>query len=338
MVISNIKLIPLIETLRLENISDEVYFSTKFSNYISNSRLGLINPKQNGTPEKFFNGGFNAVSDSLVFGSALHSIVLQPESYFICESVNRPTGKTGYIADYCYNNTNNPTDTLIEEAIKKYNYYKGITNDSRISQLRTACKDYWETRYDYEKSNLNEKIPIYLDNKSRNKINSCLDSLKKDDKIQSILNTSFNEISANEQTILLDVLVEINGKEEFILKLKSKLDNYKILGNNISVNDLKTTGKYVDIFQEAINNFHYSREIAMYSWLFSLCAKKFYNISQANITGNFLVVSTIPNYNTMVVPMTRKMFLQGFEEFKTLTKLVAYYVKINPRYRNFASL
>lgn len=50
------KITPLIDTLRLEKIDDETYFSKKYSNYISNSRLGLINPEQEGSPEKFFAG------------------------------------------------------------------------------------------------------------------------------------------------------------------------------------------------------------------------------------------------------------------------------------------
>ena len=42
------------------------------------------------------------------------------------------------------------------------------------------------------------------------------------------------------------------------------------------------------------------------------------------IRGNFLVVETIPEYSTGVVPM--KMFKKGFEEFKHLLKLVSFYV------------
>ena len=54
--VDNIKIIPLLDTLRLQKIDDSEYFSKKYSGYISNSRLSLINPKQDGSPEKFFNG------------------------------------------------------------------------------------------------------------------------------------------------------------------------------------------------------------------------------------------------------------------------------------------
>lgn len=56
MKLNEIKLTPLLDTLRLQKISDEIYFSEKYSGYVSNSRLGLLNPKQDGSPEKFFAG------------------------------------------------------------------------------------------------------------------------------------------------------------------------------------------------------------------------------------------------------------------------------------------
>ena len=68
MELKDIKLTPLLETLRLEKISDKVYFSEKYSNYVSNSRLGLINPRQDGTPEKFFAGFSSSYSTALEIG------------------------------------------------------------------------------------------------------------------------------------------------------------------------------------------------------------------------------------------------------------------------------
>ena len=61
-----------------------------------------------------------------------------------------------------------------------------------------------------------------------------------------------------------------------------------------------------------------------YSWLIKLCAKKFYNLENATTKGNFLVVSTIPEYNTLVYPMTSKLFLSGWKEVLYLLKTVAY--------------
>lgn len=62
----------------------------------------------------------------------------------------------------------------------------------------------------------------------------------------------------------------------------------------------------------------------MYSYLLKLCAEKFFNLTKPTIKGNFLVVSTIPDYNSLVYPMTPKLFKQGFEEFRYLLKVAAY--------------
>ena len=58
------------DTLYLEKISDAEYFSEKFSNYISNSRLGLIIPEQDNDPKAFFEGlcKHSKYSDALIFG------------------------------------------------------------------------------------------------------------------------------------------------------------------------------------------------------------------------------------------------------------------------------
>lgn len=65
---NDIKITPLLDTLRLQKIDDTTYFSKKYGAYISNSRLGLLNPKQGGTPEAFFKGTSGIYSDSIVIG------------------------------------------------------------------------------------------------------------------------------------------------------------------------------------------------------------------------------------------------------------------------------
>ena len=68
--LSEIKIVPILDSLRILKISDDDYFSSKFENYISNSRLSLINPEQDNDPEAFFEGlsKHNKYSDALIFG------------------------------------------------------------------------------------------------------------------------------------------------------------------------------------------------------------------------------------------------------------------------------
>lgn len=52
-VIKQIKITPLLDTLKLENISDDIYFSEYRKDFISNSRLGVL--KKEGA-KAFFEG------------------------------------------------------------------------------------------------------------------------------------------------------------------------------------------------------------------------------------------------------------------------------------------
>ena len=99
---NDIKITPLMDTLHLQKISDEVYFSKKYANYISNSRLGLINPEQGGDPKKFFQGFKPVYSAAFDIGSFVHQLVLQKDLFCICDSVDKPTAKLGALADRLY--------------------------------------------------------------------------------------------------------------------------------------------------------------------------------------------------------------------------------------------
>lgn len=333
-----IKLKPLIESLKLEKIDDREYFSIRYSNYISNSRLGLM---KSGGPETFFAGFKPIYSSSLALGSAVHEITLQKDLFTICESVDKPTAKVGVIADLIYDKLNGgtPSPEEICEAAGKADYYHGLLTENQIKTVIAKCTPYWSARSDFEESFEGIEEVIYLDKKTRETAQNCIRALNNNKEVQNILypKSDFGEIiSENEQAILLDVLVEIpelNAK--FILKLKSKLDNYVIntVMNEIQVNDIKTLGRLVSDFQINVDNYSYNRELAMYSFLLSLVAKKYYNLNSPTVKGHYLVVSTIPQYYTKVVPMTKKMFYEGFEEFKDLLKKVAYYVATD--YKDF---
>ena len=336
MKLSELKITPLLDTLYLEDISDDEYFSEKYSNYISNSRLSLINPDQGGCPEDFFITRPVQRSDSLRFGGAVHTLVLQPDDFILIDSVDAPTAKAHYMAEYLFDvmkekGTTNPTDEEIIEASNVIDYYKDKMTDKKIDDLRLKCNQYWLQRFMFEHDYKGEQKPIYLDPRNRSKLQSCLEAVKKDKSIQKLLHPEgliTTPIVGNEKTILLDVKVEGPNINPFILRIKAKLDNFTLDfdENTITVNDLKTTGRIISEFQDAISKYHYNREIAMYSWLLSLCANKFYNMNKPAIKGNFLVVETIPNYLTGVVPMTPKLYKEGIKEFQHLIKLVAFYV------------
>lgn len=331
-----IEIVPLLDTLQILDITDEEYFGPNYRGYISNSSLALINPEQDGSPKDFFEGlsKHSKYSDSLYFGSAVHEMVLQPESFQIIETVNRPTAKAGFMADELYKKSGKvPTDEEIIAASDKISYYKGKMDKNKIEELKTKCINYWRNRAIFESTYQDSKVPIYLDEKSREKLKICLDSINNNKKIQKLLHPDYliqEPISLNEQAILLDVQINMDGVEPFILKLKAKLDNFTISPEDdiITLNDLKTTGHFTTEFANSWEKYHYYRQMGMYGWLLTLVAQKFYNIQNPILRGNMLLISTVPQYYSDVFEVTKKEFQRGFKEFKYLLRLVAYY-KVN---------
>lgn len=341
--LDEIKITPLLDTLYLGKISDSDYFSKTYSNYISNSRLGLINPNQGGSPEKFFEGFKPIYSASLDIGTAVHSLCLQKELFNIVDSVNKPTGKMGAMAEELFKvwHGSIPTTEDIIEIARTIDYYGGNLSPKRIEEVKEKCRDFWITKNRHLRTRGDDsRVDLYLDPKSRETAYSCIRAIENSKQIQSLLHptSEFSEIiTENEQAILLEILVEIPSlNQTFKLKLKSKVDNYTLdTFNNVLVcNDIKTLGRVVSEMNINIDKFRYNRELAMYSWLLSLVAKKFYSVNNPTIKANYLVVSTIPNYYTKVVPLTKKMFKEGWNEFIYLLKLVISEVSSN--YPEFA--
>lgn len=335
MQLSEIKLTPLLDTLQLIKISDAEYFSPKYSECISNSRLGLLNPRQGGSPESFFTGfkdeGFIS---SLVIGSAVHELVLQNESFELAPALGKPTAKMGAMADELYPVwLEHPIRTSdITEASNKINYYKGKLTPDRIKQVNEQCIPYWKARKKLV-SNSNKEL-IYLDDKSRDTVYNCVEALTNNPQVQELLHPSGlidAPISLNENALLLDVQAECPNGKTFIMHLKAKLDNFTIdlESDTVVVNDVKTIGKVVSEIDSNISKYHYSRELAMYLFLLRLYVIKEYGIENPTMKANYLVVSTVPQYYTKVRAMTKKECYAGLHEFRTLLRYVAYQIGYN---------
>lgn len=335
MQLSEIKLTPLLDTLQLVKISDAEYFSPKYGEYVSNSRLGLLNPRQGGSPESFFTGfkdeGFIS---SLVIGSAVHELVLQNESFELAPALGKPTAKMGAMADELYPVwLDHPIRTSdITEASNKINYYKGKLTPDRIKQVNEQCIPYWKARKQLV-SNSNKEL-IYLDDKSRDTVYNCVESLTNNPQVQELLHPSGlidAPISLNENALLLDVQAECPNGKTFIMHLKAKLDNFTIdlESDTVVVNDVKTIGKVVSEIDSNISKYHYSRELAMYLFLLRLYVIKEYGIENPTMKANYLVVSTVPQYYTKVRAMTKKECYAGLHEFRTLLRYAAYQIGYN---------
>ena len=334
MKLEDIKLEPLLDTLRLEKINDEVYFtSLVYKNCISNSRLGLLHPKQGGNPDKFFSGFKSSFNASFALGSAVHEQILQPELFKLSEDVGKPTAKMGSMADalydiYCQREI---TDEDIIKASNQIDYYKNKMTPERIQEVRTKCSSYWAVRYKQE-MDLNETKEIrYLDYPMLEKAKACIQSIKSNKQIMDLLYPKGiieDPISECEQAILLDVKATMPNGQETILHLKAKLDNYTIdlETNTIKVNDLKTHGQMLYTFSESKVKYHYYREIAFYMYLLTLIAQYKYNMKNPKKQANYLVVSTVPNFRSEVVPVQLSEIRKGLYELKKLLRYAAYLI------------
>ena len=330
--LKSIKITPLLDTLKLEDISDEEYFSEKYSGYISNSRLGVL--KKDGV-KAFFEGIPQVYNPSFETGSLIHTMCLQNEDYEVIEGVFKPTAKAGLMAEALYKSDGTfPTDDEIKAQSYIIGYYKDKLTSNRIKEFRDKAEPYWRDRFLYEQNNpikKDSKKRIYTDERNFELLTNCLKTLDENQDIQKLLHPSGiveEPVVGNEKTILMDIQMEIPGYEPRIYKLKAKLDNFSIdtEENVITVNDLKTTSRPAIQFNPTF--FSYQREIAFYSYLLKQVAKKYYNIENPTIKGNFLVVSTIPEYNTLVYPMTPKLFKSGMMEVSYLLKTVSYFNQI----------
>lgn len=331
----NVKLIPLLDTIQLIEMSDEEYFSDKWAGYISNSKLALINPDQDGSPQIYKEGlsKHPKYSDSLVFGSAVHELVLQPKEFAVVNNVDRPTAKMGAMADELYktflSNKGVVSDKDIIAASDKIDYYKGKMDSIKIENVKDKCINYWWDRRDWETEHNNLGTePIYLDPKSREKLQLCLASVEANKEVQDLLHPKgvFEEpISMNEAALFMDVKAEHEGKET-ILKLKGKLDNFTIdTGTNeVVLNDLKTTGHWLIDFGDSFKKYHYNRQMAMYAWMLRSYVEKQYNIKPSSLMANMLLVCTVPDYRAGVFRVTNGEIRKGFLEFKDLLQRVAY--------------
>lgn len=226
--LADVKLTPLLHTVQRLKISDEEYFSSKYSEYISNSRLKYINPDQDGSPSKYKNGIQQEATRSLQLGSAIHEVFLQPESFSLEEDLGRPSAKLGDVCDYAMKKRieGESIYTSIVSACNEIGYYANSLTANRIRQIISKGFPY------YIKSKvIGNTNKIILSSKDREICVNCLNSLNSHNGAMKLIRPTdmFGDAIAsyNEDAIFMDVKCEYNGKST-ILKLKMKADNWTI--------------------------------------------------------------------------------------------------------------
>ena len=149
--IKQIKITPLLDTLKLEDIDDDVYFKQYSKEYISNSRLGVL--KRDGV-KAFFEGIPQVYNPSFETGTLIHENVLEPDKYEVIEGVFKPTAKAGLMAEALYKpDGTTPTDDEIKSMSYKIGYYKDKLTSNRLKEFRDKAEPYWRDRFLFELKN-----------------------------------------------------------------------------------------------------------------------------------------------------------------------------------------
>lgn len=327
---SDFKIVPLTDTVRKEDISDEVYFSKEYSNYISNSRLKLINPEQGGSPQAYFEKQFQESTTSLQIGSAVHQLFLQGDEFVLAEGYGKPSAKLGQVVEKTkyYRNNGYTVSDSIQAAAKDVGYYvNGLTENRIAAVLEKGFEYYWKSK---------ELGPqhVVLCNADTEVVKKCLNALSSNKKITKVINAvdlMGDPIdSFNEDAMFMDIQVTYQDTP-IILKLKMKADNWTVDvdGQTLTLNDLKTTGKPLPFFMEdygSFVHFHYARQMAMYSWILKhYCAKHFGYDENWTCESNMVVVETIPPYRADCYKVSKAQIREGMIEMFQLLKRVAYY-------------
>lgn len=335
-----IRIIP--ETIVEKNISDAEYFSDKYKEYSSNSKLKLINPVEGGSPELYFSDSSAGFSQSLIFGSAVHSLILQPESYTLSNYPYKPSGKLGEFITKVVRNRKNkmPSNEAILRASEEVNYYYG-----KLSQkiLKRALRDGYRYYRDLYLGDLqDDDSNIVLDLKTANMVSECVSAFKGTpcDKILHKTNIFNTQEQKNEYAVFTDFEVVMHDDVSVTIPFKLKVDNYSIdseLGV-LTLNDLKTTSKPVEHFMgdkklNLISNeyetylgsfqkYHYYRQIAAYLYVLA-------NLHKQKLTynANILAIQSKPPYSSMVFPISNAYVQKGLREFKDLLCRVAFYTR-----------
>lgn len=314
-------------------MSDEEYFSSKYSHYLSNSRIGLLNPDEGGSFEKFERGYDSKYSDSFALGGAVHCKVLQEDEFEIA-TIQKPNGKLGVFIEALIEHEKkglSRKDAAKQASIDTDYYSKNFT-DKRLQTAMEKGGEFYEQKLVYPEDEEGiesiflsvanyEKYLQIMDGIARSKIGNYINPL-------GLLDTPE---SYNEYAIFCDLEV-IDGETTTIVPIKGKIDNFTVCHENeeIVLNDLKTTGKPVLFFMGgtdkegnwydgSMQKFRYYRQMGLYGWLLMAAMKQIHGL-EYKFKANMLVVETIPDFRSKIYKVTNSHIKAGMQEFKELIK------------------
>lgn len=327
------------ESVQFIKISDKEYFSDKYKDYVSNSKLSLIDPERDGSIEKYINGFDQSYNESFELGSAIHGKLLLPEEYSISH-ITKPSAKLGLVAESFYDSVVNKGMDEIEALNKAFvdaDYYKGNPSDNRRLGALSASRAFVRKRKDLVVEEGKELI--ILSDKLLDTYKNMISAITKDGRVLKMLKPEGivqDPEVYSEYAIFCDI---VDTKTGVITKFKAKLDNFTVdLENNIvTLNDLKTTRNIKSFFEgyefykedgthvvvsPSFVNYNYYRQCGVYLWLLQHVMRDLHPNIKFTYNCNILAVQSIPDYESKIFKVSKKWIDKGLEEFKKLILLV----------------
>lgn len=268
--------------------------------------------------------------------SRVHECVLQPESFELAPKIGKPSAKLGDVMDFILEFLKDKVglDEAIKQAAIKADYFANSI-DSKVE----AIKETWN-KYSVSLEELNktptEKTRRILSDKDLDIANSCIQSCLNNEEIYSKLHPTdvFGDPieSHCEDAFFMDYIVTYKGHCA-TLHFKCKMDNWTIDFDNkvLTLNDLKTSGKSVNIFMKedtgSFYHYSYARQMAVYGEILWYYCMKTYGVTKETgwkLNTNMLVVETIPNYWSRSYYVTDKQLREGHKMLEKLLCRVAY--------------
>lgn len=328
-----VELIP--SSIKAIRMSDEEYFSDKYKNYISNSKLSLINPAEGGSYEKFISGFNTDYSDSMELGSAVHAMILQPDDYIISPLI-KPNGKLGKFVEEVikFRKQGLSLEKSFYEASISANYFSGKLKGKRLQTAIIKGLPFYLKKFKEEE--IEGKTIINLSESLHPKFAECYNSINNNLSVKSVLYPDYlvmpNEVY-NEIAIFADFKVTVENVSK-IIKFKCKIDNFTINHelSEVSLNDLKTTsspasyfmGNEVKVEDELVwydgsfQKYRYYRQAAIYMMILQSYVNILHPDKKFLFKSNMIVVETVPKYESVVYSIDNSYIIHGLKEFKSL--------------------
>ena len=303
------------DSFKIIDISDEEYFGENYKDYISNSSLAWINPSQKGDPYEYKYVNHNLSTSSLSIGSIIHLKVLQNIDAKISVGKIPSSKKVLDIIDelaFLHKKGIKLVDIAQDLSIK-YDHYKNKPESFIKSIMNYSGYFYSKIRP--------EQDSFYINEASKAKLDICKESVSF---LSDLL--AENENSFNEKAILSQFEYKNtynDCKESKILKVKCKIDNYKIdhSRKKIILNDLKTTSSDLETFMSSsFNKYHYERQFSLYLYLLSNAL----SIEEYSLECNVYVLNTA-NGQFKIFPINQAYIEKGYLEWSDCIKRIGFH-------------